>query len=117
MYSHASIIIVEDEKIPAQFLKEILEKQGFNVLAICDTGIDAIEKSISLKPDIVFMDIMLKDGLSGCDAALKISACIQTKIIFLTAHSNDEMVEYALEAGAANYLANSNNKRNFLKLK
>ena len=74
MYSNANILIVEDEKIPAQFLKEILEEQGFNVLATCDRGTDAVAKAIKLKPDVIFMDIMLKDGMSGCDVALKISS-------------------------------------------
>ena len=104
MYSDASILIVEDEKIPAIFLQEILEEEGFTVAGICDRAEDAIEAAIRLKPDIIFMDIVLKGAMSGCEAALKISSLMQTKIIFLTAHSDDEMIEYALEAGAVNYL-------------
>lgn len=104
MYSHASILIVEDEKIPATFLQEILEEEGFTVVGICDRAEDAIETAIRLKPDVIFMDIVLKGAMSGCEAALKISSLMQTKIIFLTAHSDDEMIEYALDAGAVNYL-------------
>jgi len=104
MYSHARILIVEDERIPAVFLQEILESKGFTVIGICDKGADAITTALALKPDIIFMDIMLKDGISGAEAALKISTEIETKIIFLTAHSDEEMIEYALECGAINYL-------------
>jgi len=104
MYSHASILIVEDEKIPATFLQEILEEEGFTVVGICDRAEDAIETAIRLKPDVIFMDIVLKGAMSGCEAALKISSLMQTKIIFLTAHSDDEMIEYALDVGAVNYL-------------
>jgi two-component system KDP operon response regulator KdpE len=42
--------------------------------------------------------------MSGCEAALRISSFIDTKIIFLTAHSDQEMIDYALDAGAINYL-------------
>lgn len=104
MQTKATILIVEDEKIPAEFLKEILEINKYKVLGICDKGEDAIKSAISLKPDIIFMDIMLKDSISGSEAAVKISSAIDTKIIFLTAHSDLEMIEYALDAGAVNYL-------------
>jgi len=104
MYRDASILIVEDEKIPATFLQEILEAEGFTVVAICDRAEEAIEAAIRLKPDVIFMDIVLKGAMSGCEAALKISSLMQTKIIFLSAHSDDEMIEYALDAGAVNYL-------------
>ncbi|WP_428739468.1 response regulator [Sulfurimonas sp.] len=104
MDKKATILIVEDEKIPAEFFKEILEINGYEVLGICDKGADAIKSALSLKPDVIFMDIMLKDNISGSEAALKISTSIDTKIIFLTAHSDEEMIEYALDAGAVNYL-------------
>jgi len=99
-----NILIVEDERIPAEFLKEVLQKDGCNVVGICDTGAGAIEQARTLVPDVIFMDIVLKDNITGSEAALKISSQIKTKIIFLTAHSDDEMIEYALDVGAVNYL-------------
>jgi DNA-binding response OmpR family regulator len=93
-----------DERIPAEFLKEILEKEDYEVVAICDTGAGAIEQAGKLLPDVIFMDIMLKDKISGSEAALEISSQIKTKIIFLTAHTDSEMIEYALDVGAVNYL-------------
>ncbi|MCH9814272.1 MAG: response regulator [Epsilonproteobacteria bacterium] len=104
MNSNAKILIVEDERIPAEFLKKVLLQDGFEVAGICDTGEKAIAEAIRVKPDVIFMDIMLKDHISGAEAALKISNSIETKIIFLTAYSDDEMIEYALDAGAVNYL-------------
>jgi DNA-binding response OmpR family regulator len=104
MQAKATILIVEDEKITEEFLKEILEINDYKVLGICDKGEEAIKSAIALKPDIIFMDIMLKDSISGSEAAVKISSLIDTKIIFLTAHSDTEMIEYALDAGAVNYL-------------
>jgi len=102
--SNASVLIVEDERITAEYLRDILENANYTVLDICDKGADAIKKAIHLKPDIIFMDIMLKDNISGSEAALKISSMIDTKIIFLTAYSDNEMIEYAIDSGAVNYL-------------
>jgi DNA-binding response OmpR family regulator len=114
MYTNAKILIVEDERIPAEFLKEILEKNGFNVVGICDKGSSAIESATKLQPDVIFMDIILKDNISGSEAALKISSLIQTKIIFLTAHSDNEMIDYALDVGAVNYLIKPYKKKQIL---
>jgi len=104
MYTDARILIVEDERIAAEYLREVLELHGMEVLRICDTGAEAIEAARQLKPDVIFMDIMLKDNISGAEAALKIATEIETRIIFLTAYSDEEMIEYALEAEAVNYL-------------
>lgn len=103
--SHLSqILIVEDERIPAEFLRAFLEQQGYEVIAICDTGEEAIRLAREHEPDIIFMDIMLKEQMSGCEAALEISTFSESKIIFLTAYYDQEMMDYALEAGAINYL-------------
>jgi len=103
-------VIVEDELIAAEFLKEMLEKHGVEVLTIVDSGREAIEVCSELKPDVVFMDIMLRDNLSGSEAAVEISRKIETKIIFLTAYVDEEMVDYAVQAQAAGYLTKPYNE-------
>ena len=103
-------VIVEDELIAAEFLKEMLEKHGVEVLDIVDSGKEAIETCVRLKPDVVFMDIMLRDNISGSEAAVAISRNIETKIIFLTAYVDDEMVDYAVQAHAAGYLTKPYNE-------
>ncbi len=102
--SKKNILIVEDERISAEYLKEIVQEAGYNVVDICDKGADAIKSALHNKPDLIFMDIMLKDNISGSEAALKISSMIDTKIIFLTAYSDEEMLEYAIDSKAVNYL-------------
>nr|MCH9741561.1 response regulator [Campylobacterota bacterium] len=62
-----NILIVEDERIPAEFLKSFLEYQGYKVIGICDRGEDAIQMAQQFKPDVIFMDIMLKDKTSGSE--------------------------------------------------
>ncbi|MEA2048859.1 MAG: response regulator [Campylobacterota bacterium] len=105
------IIIVEDELIAAEFLKEILEEIGAEVLDVIDAGQEAIEVCIDKEPDVIFMDVMLSDHISGCEAAVEISRKnSHSKIIFLTAYIDDEMTEYAVESGAVGYLTKPYNK-------
>ena len=100
-----SIIIVEDELIAAEYLKELLHIHGFSVLAIIDTGKEALAKIPQLSPDIVLMDIMLKDHISGSEVALQLKRTApKTAIVFLTAYAESEMIDYAIESNAYGYL-------------
>jgi len=105
-----SVVIVEDELIAAEFLKESLEEEGMKVLAVVDTGREAIDVCLKLNPDVIFMDIMLADSVSGSEAAVAISAKSDARIIFLTAYTSPEMVDYAVRARAAGYLTKPYNE-------
>jgi len=104
------VVIVEDELIAAEFLREILEDHGAEVLSIIDSGKEAMASCPRLKPDVVFMDVMLSDNISGSEAAVAISRKCDCKIIFLTAHMDDEMVDYAVESKAVGYLTKPYNE-------
>ena len=109
--SSVRVVIVEDELIAAEFLKDILEREGVEVVDVVDTGKDAISLCIKEKPDVVFMDIMLRDNISGSEAAVEISRRVpETRIIFLTAYSDPEMIDYAVESKAAGYLSKPYNE-------
>jgi len=100
-----SIVIVEDELIAAEYLKELLQIQGFLVLDIIDTGKEALAKIPKLSPDIVLMDIMLKDSISGSEVALGLKrTASKSAIVFLTAYAENEMIDYAIESNTYGYL-------------
>lgn len=99
------IVIVEDDVIPANYLKKILELEGHEVIAMIASGVEAIEVAKREKPDLIFMDVMLKDHISGAEAATKIHyAYPEILIVFLTAYSDKEMIDYAVESEAFAYL-------------
>ena len=99
------ILIVEDECISAEYLKELLINDGYSVVDIVNNGIEAFQKAIHLKPDLILMDIMLKGNMSGCESAVKIHQQNKDiKIIFLTAYAEEEMIDYAMDADAVAYL-------------
>ena len=108
------VVIVEDELVAAEYLREILEAEGIEVVAVVDSGKEAIEVCVREKPDVVFMDIMLRDNISGSEAAVQIAHRIKTKIIFLTAFVDDEMIEYAVESHAAGYLTKPYNEKQII---
>ena len=99
------ILIVEDEVIPAHYLKRLLELEGYDVLETVEKGSEAISVSKKEDPDVVLMDIMLEDSISGCDAAVEINHHNPNIIIiFLTAYSDKEMIDIAIESNAYGYL-------------
>jgi DNA-binding response OmpR family regulator len=100
------VLIIEDETIPAHYLQGIVEElDGFEVTGIVPDAKNTLEAIEQRRPDIVFMDIMLKDSMSGAELAVRISDKYpDILIIFMTAYSTDEMVEYATEAKAFAYL-------------
>ena len=110
MYSifmkQANILIVEDDRVSGQYLKELLETGGYPTPEIVDTGEAAIARCRMHEPDLVLMDIMLKGSLSGLETAARIRATLSRpcKIIFLTAYADDEMIEYAQRTQAVAYL-------------
>ena len=94
------VFIVEDQLAPLQDLEDYFRQQpDFNVIGACSTVREAIVQINKTKPDLLLLDIELPDG-TGFDILEKIS--VQTKVIFLTAHS-----QYAIQAfeyGAIHYL-------------
>lgn len=99
-------LIVEDEIFSATHLKHIIQEIGVEVIDIVDNSKDALEICKKLKPDIVLMDIMIKGATSGVETAVEIEYNISKDIliIFLTAYSDAEMIDYATRANAFAYL-------------
>jgi len=108
------ILIVEDEKISADYLKSILVKQGWDVVEIVDNAIDVIRSVNSYKPDLILMDIMINGPISGCEAAINVRTISNCHIIFLTAFVDEEMISYAADAKADGYLMKPYNEQEII---
>ena len=91
----AKILIVEDESINAKLLESRVRKFGYIPVGPVPTGEAAIELALREKPDLVLMDIKLQGDMDGIDAATIIKENIQTQIIYITAHSEEEFLERA----------------------
>lgn len=100
----AKILIVEDETVVGMELQASLEDMGYSVTSQATSGTQAIRKAEMDKPDLVLMDIMLNDDMTGIEAAHHIYTQFDIPIIYLTANSDTETLEKAKVAEPFGYL-------------
>ncbi len=100
----AKILIVEDEMIVAKDMQETLKARGYIVTAIVNSGRDAIKMVKKERPDLVLMDIMLKGKMDGIDTAGRIRTKFAIPIIFITAFTNDDILQRAMNAEPYAYI-------------
>jgi two-component system, response regulator PdtaR len=98
------VLIVEDEFITGADLQRRLQKAGFEVPAVVDTGKNAIAMAGDLRPDIVMMDITLKEEMTGITAAREIVRLYDIPVIFLTAHADETTMDEAVLSDPFGYL-------------
>jgi len=88
-------MIVEDEIITAEAIKSSLESMAYEVTSMANTGEAAIEGAEQDYPDVILMDIRLKEKMDGIEAADRIRSRLEIPIIFLTAYADEEKLERA----------------------
>lgn len=101
-----SIIIVEDDAVIRTILEMALAAEGFTKVSSVsrgDEGMDAIRRR---KPDLVLLDVMLPglDGFAICRRIRETSALAATRVIMLTAKTQNEDIVRGLECGADDYV-------------
>ena len=99
------ILVVDDFGSIRQFVCATLGKrQHLQVVGEASDGLEAIQKAVELKPDLILLDIGLPT-LSGIEAARQIRKLApESKIIFLSQESSAEIVQEALSLGAWGYV-------------
>lgn len=100
----ARILVVEDEAITAADLQDRLAAMGYAVAGWATSGEDAIEIARREKPDLALMDIVLKGRINGIDAARIVRTELGVPVIFLTANSNDAVLDRAKTSEPFAYL-------------
>jgi DNA-binding NarL/FixJ family response regulator len=99
------ILVVDDHGIVREALAILIERQGgMSVVGSVATGADAVSAALRLKPDLILMDLMLRD-MNGTDAMRRILTLRpMTEFIVLSACRTTEHVCRALRAGARGYV-------------
>ncbi|GEM_PF-2079867 len=98
------IVIVEDDIIIARDIKCTVEANGYQVVGMVSTGVEAVCKVGEHRPDLVIMDIKLNGEFDGIDAALQIKELYDTPIVYLTAYIDSETIGRAKITGPLGYI-------------
>ncbi|GFM36150.1 response regulator [Desulfovibrio psychrotolerans] len=111
-----SILIAEDLEIVREGLRALLSaQQGYSVIGEAADGLQAVQLTESLKPDVVLMDLHMPN-MDGPDAIRRIKKTLpKTRIIALTADSKDRMFFKSLNAGVDGYILKRANCEDLVK--
>ena len=104
-----TILLAEDHTIVREGLRSLLELGGeFEVVGEAATGRQAVDLARKLRPTVVVMDIAMP-VLNGFEATRQILlAAPETKVLVLSAHSDDEYVAHMAAVGASGYVVKQN---------
>jgi DNA-binding NarL/FixJ family response regulator len=99
------LLVVDDHAIVREALSILIERQsGMSVVGTAANGASAVSAALRLKPDLIIMDLVLRD-MSGADATRRILTLLpSTQVIVLSACHTIEQVCRALRAGARGYV-------------
>lgn len=104
-----TVLLVDDHALVREGLRMVLEaEKDIRVIAEARNGREAVEMVKKFRPAVVVMDIAMP-LLNGFEATRQVIKLLpDTKILILSAHSDDEYVNQMIEIGAAGYLIKQN---------
>src|SRR4029077_313446 len=100
----ARILIVEDERITAEDLRDILTDLGYTITASVSTGADAIAQAEAVAPDLALMDIRIKGDMDGTETARILRERFDIPVVYLTAHADTATLSRAKLATPLGYV-------------
>ena len=100
----AKILIVDDAAFMRMMIKDILQKNGYEVIGEAANGLEAVELYKAHQPDLVTMDITMpeKDGIEAVKQIKAINPA--AKVIMCSAMGQQSMVMDAIKAGANDFI-------------
>lgn len=98
------ILVVDDAAFMRMMIKDVLSKNGFEILGEAENGAKAIEKYKELNPELVIMDITMPevDGIQAVKEIKKMNGA--AKVIMCSAMGQQAMVIEAIQAGAKDFI-------------
>lgn len=98
------VLVVDDAAFMRMMVKDILQKNGFEIVGEAANGLEAVEEFKKSNPDLVTMDITMPemDGIAAVKEIKKIDA--NAKVIMCSAMGQQAMVMEAIQAGAKDFI-------------
>ena len=109
------VLLVDDHSVVLEGLQVVLERSGeFEVVGQAGDGDEAVRAASELSPDVIVMDVMMpnKDGVEACREIM--DSAPDTRVIMLTASTEEDAVVEAAAAGATGYLQKVSGMDHFL---
>lgn len=102
-------LIVDDHAVVRSGLMMLLNgKNNIEIIGEASEGDEAIQKALTLKPDVVLMDLSMPHGKGGLAATAELKKQLpDTSVLILTMHDDEEYLFRAIHAGAAGYILKS----------
>ena len=97
------VVVAEDEAIIRMDLRELLQEEGYEVVAECGRGDEAVTLVREHGPDVALLDIKMP-GMNGIAAARIIAEERRAAVVLVTAFSQKELIEEASDAGVFGYI-------------
>ncbi len=110
------VLVVDDHEIMRDGLREVLQRSGeFDVVGEAGDGDTAVTKALELEPDVIVMDVMMpiKNGIEACREITE--TLPNTRVLILTAATEEDAVIEAVAAGATGYLQKFSGKEELLR--
>lgn len=110
-----SVLIVDDHPVVCEAIRKTLETQGYTIVGETADGISALNMILSLKPDIVILDVSLEkmDGLTVLKRIAQ--ANLDVRVLVFTAQSVDTYAMRCLQAGASGFVSKNEPLTKLLK--
>ncbi len=111
-----TILVVDDATYMRYMKKKILTGGGYQVVGEASNGMEAVQKYLELRPDLVTMDIVMpfKGGIEATREILSIDP--DAKIIMISALGKNRLIKDALQAGAKDYILKPFDQQKLLKV-
>lgn len=104
------ILIVEDETIVALDTRSTLKKLAYEVTDIVTNYEDTMRSILDDKPDIILMDIFLKNSINGIEISKEINEIYDIPIIFVSAYCDDDILSDAVKTEPSGYIVKPFNR-------
>ena len=91
------VLLVEDEWIVSEELKELLNEEGFSVVGQADNSHSALELLGHYKPDVALIDLNLKRTLEGISLARNIERISDTRVILFSSYTEAQVLDMVKE--------------------
>lgn len=99
-----NILICDDAAFMRMMIKDILTKNGYNVVGEAENGVKAVEKYTELKPDLVLMDITMPE-MDGIQALKQITQMDSSALVIMcSAMGQQAMVIESIQSGAKDFI-------------